>query len=412
MSCNRVFTSPCHRVVTPDLSTTGLTFEELIKDERESNDLDILRLEGDENSQVFPLASLPNELIEHVFCFLDSVAPSEINFNEQPSAHYANAEATPLKDVSRVSRKLRDIALPRLFANVRLDPYRLTPFLVFLHHRRLAKHVSTIVAQLQGPCNHLHPAWWARLMNEVPARTFTIICAPHVFAELVNTSIVSADAWAFNMSHQLLRLKQDPESVNDQISLTDLPSIFSARKWTDLSVNEGSSLKAYTTYEYFLRRTPSLLGTIHARKSSIADSMLANLRSFTFTAIFPFYNHVDEILKSVKKMRRLKVLRTKICPEPHSTVLADEIDAAGSHIDVNDPWNELDTAYSLVADTVLFLSIEGQLEELHVDDVKMTGIRETLENSINHRLQESWLYRGEGFWIRQTQRDRSSPSAV
>lgn len=375
---------------------------ESIEHKRQAEDLYSFD-DGNNAPQVFPLTRLPNELIDHVFSFLESLAPSEVNFNEQPRADYTKAEATPLKDVSRVSRRLRRIALPRLFANVQLDPYRLTPFLVFIHQQELAKHVHTIVAQLQGPCNHLHPAWWARLLNEVPARTFIISCAPHVFAELVNTSVVGADAWAFNMSHQILKLKQAPESVNDQISLTDLPSLFAARKWTDLCVNEGSSLKAYTTYEYFLRRTPSLLGTIHARKSTVADSMFAELRTFTFTAIFPFYNHVDEILKSVRKMKRLRVLRTKLCPEPHSTVLRDEISAAGGHIDVHDPWNEFDTAYSLIAHTVLFLTVEGQLQELHVDDIKMAGIRETIEGSITQRLQEWWVYRGDGIWVRQIQ---------
>ena len=406
----RVFASPCHLLVSPSISTTAFDLADSSKVGEESNSVSCH--DGNRVSPVFPLTNLPNELINHVFYFLDSVPPSEVKFNEQPSASYTNSKSTPLKDLSRVSRGLRRIVLPRLFANVRLDPYKLTAFLAFLHQRELAKYVHTIVAKLQGPCNHLHPAWWARLLNEVPAHTFTIACAPHVFAELVGTSIVGADAWAFNMPHQLLKLKQEPESVYDQISLTNLPSLFSARKWTDFSVNEGSSLKAYTTYEYFLRRTPSLLGTLNARQLTMADGMFAELQSFTFTAIFPFYNHVDEILKIVRKMKRLKILRTKLCPEPHSTVLRDEIDSAGGHVDVNDPWTEFDTAYSLVAHTVLFLTIEGQLEEFQADDVKMTGIRDTLENSINHRLQELWLYRGNGIWVRQMRQGLSSPPLI
>jgi hypothetical protein len=410
MSCDRdgEFASTSCRAATQGSPTIPLMTEGTNKNETVLNDIENL----EKIDVLFPLTNLPNELIDHVFFFLDSTAPSDLNFNEQPSSDYTNAQSTPLKDVSRVSRRLRDTVLPRLFANVRLDPYRLTPFLTFINHHKLSRHVNTIVAQLQGPCNHIHPAWWARLLNEVSARTFTITCAPHVFAELVNTTIVSADAWAFNMSHQILTLKQDSDSVDDHISLTDLPSLFSARRWTDLSVNEGSSLKAYTTYEYFLRRTPSLLGTLHASKSTIADSMFASLQSFTFTAIFPFYNHVDEILKSVRKMRCLKVLRMKICPEPHSTVLVDEIDAAGGHIDVNDPWNEFDTAYRLIAHTVLFLSVEGRLEEFRVDDVKMSGIRENLEGSITERLQESWIYRGDGIWSRQMQHSPILPPAV
>ena len=400
----RVFASPSHLLANPSISTMVSKAEEVSNNTSCPDELNF--------PAAFPLTDLPNELINYVFNFLDSVPPSEVRFNELPSADYTDAKSTPLKDLSKVSQRLRGIVLPRLFANARLDPYKLTAFLRFLYQRELSKYVHTIVAKLQGPCNHLHPAWWARLLNEVPAHTFTIICAPHVFAELVGTSIVGTDAWAFNMPYQLLKLKQEPESVYDQTSLTNLPSLFSARKWTDVSVNEGSSLKAYTTYEYFFRDTPSLLGTIHASKLTIADGMLAELQSFTFIAIFPFFNHVDEILKTVRKMRRLKILRTKLCPEPQSTVFNDEIASAGGHIDVNDPWNEFDTAYTLVAQTVHILATEGQLQEFHVDDVKMTGIRETLENSLKPHLEELWLYRGDGIWIRQMRQVLNSPPLI
>ena len=407
MSCssNRVFASPCHRLITPrSVPTSTLTIQLSPDDGLELSGLN--GVDGEvEVLRAFPLTDLPSELIDHVFSFLDSAAPSDVKFNDHPTSTYTTAEDTPLKDLSRVSRRLRGIILPRLFANVRLDPYKLTPFLAFIHQHDLAKIVQTVVAQLQGPCNHLHPAWWARLLNEVSTQSFTIICAPHIFAELVNTSIVGAEAWAFNMPYQLLRFRQPrqtPESPQDHISLIDLPSLFSARKWTELSVNEGSSLKAYTTYEYFLRRTPSLLATLHSSRSTIADNLFANLESFNFTAIFPFYNHVDEILKSVRKMKNLKILRTKLCPEPDSTVLNDEIEAAGGHIDVNDPWNEFDTAYNLIAHSVLYLTLEGQLQELHIDDIKMEGIRENIESSITQRLQEWWCYRGDGVWVRQT----------
>lgn len=225
-----------------------------------------------------------------------------------------------------------------------------------------------------------------------------------MFADFIGTTIVSTDAWSFNMPHQILRLRQAPESVHDQISLTDTPSLFAARRWTDLSVNEGSSLKAYSMYEYFLRRTPSLLGTIQSKGLTMADSMLAELQCFTFTAIFPFYNHVDEVLKSVRKMRLLKTLRIKICPEPHSTVLTDELEAAGNHFDVNDPWNETQTAYGLIANTVLFLTMQGQLEEFHIDDIKLVGLRDTIEESVSPKIQQWWSYRGDGSWIHTSKR--------
>ena len=167
------------------------------------------------------------------------------------------------------------------------------------------------------------------------------------------------------------------------------------------SINEGSSLKAYSQYEYFLRRTPSLMSALNLTRSTDADAMFVNLSHFAYTAIFPFYNHVDEVLKSVRKMKNLKSFATKLCPEPDSNVVEDELADALGHIDINDAWMEFDTAYTLVAHTVIFLTVEGVLEEFHVDDVKMEGIRENLEQVVSARLQEWWVYGGNGLWKRK-----------
>ena len=308
----------------PSLKTGATT--QITKDELDRGRGGIATTSSTEQS--FWLLDLPNEILSHIFTFLDSPCPSEVNFNSQPSKLLTRSGNLHLKSISTVSERCRSTALPLLFAHARLDPYKLTDFLAFVRSKQLEAHIKSVVAMLQGPCNHLHPAWWARLLNRVPATSFSIICAPHVFAELASISIVDVDSWAFNMPHQVIRFRQDPETARQHISLNDLPNLLTARPWTDFSVNEGSSLKAYTTYEYFLRRTPSLMATLHLSKSAEADTMFGNLTSFSFVAIFPFYNHVDEILKSVRKMKKLQKLSLKLCPEPESTVLADEIEEA------------------------------------------------------------------------------------
>ena len=78
---------------------------------------------------------------------------------------------------------------------------------------------------------------------------------------------------------------------------------------------------------------------------------------------------------------------------------------------------EFDTAYTLIAHTVIYLTPmeengekagqagpwlgQGKLEEFRVDDVKMEGIRENMEEVISQRLQEWWVYAGEGLWKRK-----------
>jgi hypothetical protein len=43
----------------------------------------------------------------------------------------------------------------------------------------------------------------------------------------------------------------------------------------------------------------------------------------------------------------------------------------------------------------------GRLEEFRVDDIRMEGIRESLEVVLSQRLQEWWGYAGDGVWRRK-----------
>lgn len=111
-------------------------------------------------------------------------------------------------------------------------------------------------------------------------------------------------------------------------------------------------------------------------------------------------------------MPNLTHLAFKLCPEPDSTVVDDELNLALGHIDVNDAWMEFDTAYTRIANTVIYLTAivpsdgkvglaHGKLKELRVDDIKMEGIRDNLEEVLSQRLREWWDYVGEGVWRRK-----------
>lgn len=304
------------------------------------------------------LLDLPNELLGHVLTFLDSNRPSENSFVEHPASSWTICQEHPLKNFSTLSHRLRSLTLPLLFRHVRLDPYHLSPFLAFIRQTQLTDSVISIVAHLQGPCNHIHPAWWCRLLNEIPATCFTIACAPHIFAEIAKINMNMNDIWAFNIQYQYLELHQTLETAHQRISYNSMPSLFVARPWHILRVNEGSSLSAYSSYEYFLKKPPSIMADLQFQLASLpptslggnldidrmplhpTQQLLEGLVEFSFIAIFPFYNHVDDILKCIRRMKRLKKLFMKLGPEPSSTILEDEIKAANYHIDLNDPWTE------------------------------------------------------------------------
>ncbi|KAK5086109.1 hypothetical protein LTR70_000253 [Exophiala xenobiotica] len=371
------------------------------------------------------LLVLPNELLHHVFSFLDEDPPSERIFTQLPSRDWTDHAAAPLKALSTVSHRVRAIVVQSLFKHARLDPCRLTPFLEFVHQFDLASSIESMVAHVSDFRDCFHPAWYVRLLNEVPATRLVVGCEPHAIAETAGIQMNLTDRWAFNIPYQYLELRQPTFEAIRQTSYDYLPGLLGAKHWESIRVNEGSSLAAYTSYEYFLKKPPSLLSNVHTCLSSIpfdpenlqetfpstliqvaltqltlTQQMLQNLQGFSFVAVFPFYNHVDDILKCIRRMRNLKRLFIKLCPEPESMVLDEAVEAAEGHIDLNDPWNEITTAYTLVAHTIRYMAVEGRLERVVIDDTKIEALCSTIVDHISATLQTFWTHNGKGVWTR------------
>jgi hypothetical protein len=345
------------------------------------------------------LGDLPNELFDQVLEFLDRQCPSELKWHQRPDLDITRCQTMDLKNLSLVSRSIRILTLKRLFAHVCLDPNQSPAFLEFVEQYALNPCIQSIVARMTEPCRLiLHPLWWARLLNAIPALTFTIICPPYVFAEFASTSIVDVDSWAFNMPFHVIRFRQSKLAAIQHTSFNDDHDLFSARPWIEFSINEGSCLKVYSQYEYFLRRTPSLMNAILLCPSPGLNFMLAKLERFTYTAIFPFYNHVDEVLKNIRKMTTLKHLSFRLCPDPASSVIDDELADSRGHIDISDAWMEFNTSYTLVAHTARFISVEYCLQEFQVEDVAMEGIRDGLIETLNGILDSKMTHQGNGVW--------------
>lgn len=132
-------------------------------------------------------------------------------------------------------------------------------------------------------------------------------------------------------------------------------SILNQRMWTSISLNEGSFLQAYGTYEYFERGPPSLVPSIamEVEETSIlarvgqADHLsFGSIRSFTYTAIFPFSNHLDFL----GLLRQLETLDLQFAPDPQSGIL-DDRERTGK-AELQDCWQELISAYHDVATTI------------------------------------------------------------
>ena len=127
---------------------------------------------------------------------------------------------------------------------------------------------------------------------------------------------------------------------------------------------------------------------------------MGRLTSFHYTAIFPFYNHVDDILKLVRNKMQLECFSVKLAPDPESKII--EVEQSQGRIDLADAWMELETAYEIIAHNVLSLGYTSSLVRFQSLDFGIEGIRSSLEKKLNDHLSTSWTYLDNGTWSKES----------
>ena len=226
-------------------------------------------------------------------------------------------------------------------------------------------------------------AFWQHMFSLVDPDRVLLIAPPTELACLTNAAIDTFGDWyvllckfilrkrptkecpcrAFgDMDFHILELRQERKKTRhltellDYSKLSSFPpqphsfarsSLLHFRPWTHVSLNEGSFLKAYGTYEFFERGPPSLVYSIkqclepvsHHGKGHMGARSLPKLCSFTYTAIFPFSNHAD----FVDMLPHLEELDLQLAPDPQSGILDDKERIGKAQL--QDCWQELLSAY-------------------------------------------------------------------
>ncbi|KAJ5953176.1 hypothetical protein N7454_000072 [Penicillium verhagenii] len=351
------------------------------------------------------LELLPNELLDQIIFYLTTEPPSLGRLNQAPDRQVAHSQYKPLKHLAQCSYHLLDLVRPRLFAHACLDLKDEPAFQAFITTSDLARYVTSLVAITENASldsNDQH--WWRRVLHYLDPSRVTVIAPPTFIGNMLNTRIMDGHSWAFDISLQILQLEHDGPSLPTLPPLPELDdceSLLLARPWTSMSFNESSSLKAYNHYEYFLSRVPSILGEwgsqLKPQESPPAQlsAMLGRLTSFSYTAIFPFYNHVKLVLDSLSLMPNLQRLSVQLAPEEQNHVL--EMEQRGS-LDPNDPWTELSTSYSLIGFEIRH---NQSLVEFTSRDFAFEAIRDELASELDADLGHTdWAPQGNGIWRR------------
>lgn len=342
--------------------------------------------------------------------------------------------------------------------------HSLEDFLSFLRLNSLASAVQSFVLvsdrMLSGKAGRFphesgqgewrYPAsagfWWQLLSCVKPKRIATVappvelaclmnasidtfgVSNVHVVLSLMTTKIgLMFQDWAFtDMDFHILEFKientKSPHNLIEDFSYGELNSIPLAHPnfaetclinlfpWTHISLNEGSFLKAYGTYEFFERGPPSLVYSIGQTLTSrnhwgkwrdgrpFTQTLKSQVRSFTYTGIFPFSNHADFRMM----LPHLEELDVQFAPDPQSGILDDK--SRTGKAELQDCWQELFSAYHDIAMTIgtfqMTLYHFPLLRKFVCRDVRIAALKEDLDEIFTPLCLPVWGEYEDGVFTR------------
>lgn len=361
-----------------------------------------------------PLLQLPNELLHHIITILAPEPPSLAQLYLTPNPHLVRSEQDKnLKHLALTSSQFLDLVRPILFSHACLELKDEPDFRTFLVRSNLNRYVTSLVAiSPPTPVYPDDPSWWRRVLRYLDPDRITLLAPPVFIGETLNASVQGGFNWAFEIDLQILQLERDTCPPRDLSSLQNLEyctNLLTARPWTSMTFNESSSLKAYHHYEYFLGRVPSFVGEwgFHLQPpahSPDADpeppalpdltTILETFVSFSYIAVFPFFNHMELILNTIAKMANLRQLTIQLAPDVNNH--ATELEQRGS-LDPNDPWMELESAYSIIG---WHIDQHPSIVEFRSRDLHVEAVRDDLIRVLQDNMGTKWTYDGSGTWRR------------
>ncbi|KZF19632.1 hypothetical protein L228DRAFT_241393 [Xylona heveae TC161] len=388
------------------------------------------------SSRKLRLENLPSEICDLILACLDSAAPSEQRFCDEPTFELVKSDTRPLKTLSQVSRAWRYLTLPWLFRHVTYcitaDPFTegLYPTVAFhigrearrlnsfLEKHSLHRYVSSLVvyttedvcygyldresriftADEKGEAS-LADALWPVLLSSLNPDRVVILAPPLSLGSLTDgVHVDTKHAWAFDSPLQSLQVSKKRRPYG-QKSLTHNGSaerLFDGRQWSELAVNEGSFIRAYSTYEYFLKEKPSTIPSLHWR-ALYGSNFFRQLTSLHYNAIFPFYNTLELFLNLARICPNVTRLSMQLAPSLKSGLLTNKERIGTS--DLRDMWMELESGYQLIIFAIKDMTREGNLREFRsLDYVSWPDdLKAVLDEGISDDTL-GWQPREPGYW--------------
>ncbi|OLN86455.1 hypothetical protein CCHL11_06338 [Colletotrichum chlorophyti] len=400
-----------------------------------------------------PVDTLPNEILAQIFSHLDRPAPSDTRLHDQPSSFMLQNPFfdRDLKTSSLVCKRWRGAVLPLLFRHVvwTFDRFELPlieetgspasaiDFLAFLRANNLTNYVKTLTMFVEDGMGGLSTGgassaelmetgfankasysedynWlWRVMFDHIDPLRLTIIASPRVLAQLlshkktVTTSYKSTakPSSSSPSSSSSSSSKQKPSSKGSYQKRVPC-DLFTIRPWQALLLNEGSSTRVYKTYEFYLKRPPSILGALLGAEEFPNDEPLVppTVRDFSYVAIFPLSTHFNTLIMNIPRLDRLFV---QLVPRNDILQDADEM----RNIEISDLWMERNTAYSMLFRELFDPDPDSPWLELKTFESGDAADREAWEMAVQF-VQfsgvQGWRVESEGVFVRVGGQEKST----
>ncbi|KAF3053933.1 hypothetical protein E8E11_011911 [Didymella keratinophila] len=261
------------------------------------------------------------------------------------------------------------------------------------------RHVSTADAPLARAVNEI----WAQILDCLDPRRVVVAAPPATLAGLLDTQMLSSDTWAFDMKTHYIELMHTLTPTLEHTSASCRPwnsALIHRRPWTHIGYNEGSSITAYSTYEYHLKQSPKMLYLILMRLAKEAEPC-CNITSFSFTGIFPFATNITSIIRALHRIPTLRNITFQLAPGPENSLLSqpERLGRAQS----GDLWLEWTESYKVIASYLGVFDFEDGAEFTSRDCTSETLTRDVEEivELLKHRGAGWRSKEGEvGVWVR------------
>ncbi|KAF4632899.1 hypothetical protein G7Y89_g5240 [Cudoniella acicularis] len=173
-------------------------------------------------------------------------------------------------------------------------------------------------------------------------------------------------------------------------------AVFDVRPWTSLLLNEGSFIRAYATYEYWQRQTPSILhDLVGADDPSHKPFISPTIRDMSYIGIFPISQHIQPFTRNLPRLDRLYMQIV-----PRNNIL--EIPEKMRQVEQEDLWMERNSCYALIMRELFNASPTKNYKYLREFESGDAADRDAWEMAVEYvkRSGRGWKIAGDGVFVR------------